>query len=125
MSNRLQRALKIRDHALRIVSGSGEAETIGGKRYAVLDVSPWRIAFGSPFGAIATRLHPPKGVGAYQGAILLQKSGGRTNLDYSLSIWRGPKVLLVEWDAAEPKELHVSSFKRGDWETEFLAWAPF
>lgn len=54
--------------------------------------------------------------------MLQQQRGGRANQDHSLSIWRGPKVLCVEWDAATPKELDVASFKQSDWETEFLTW---
>lgn len=121
MRSRLDRALALRDHALRIVSALGQVMTIGDKRHAVLDAAPWRIAFSSPFGASPSRLDPATGLGPYQGA-MQQQRGGRTNLDYSLSIWRGPKVLFVEWDAATPKELDVANFKQSDWETDFLTW---
>jgi hypothetical protein len=97
MNSRLDRALALRDHAFRIVSAFGQAMTIGDKRHAVLEAAPWRIVLSTPSGISPSR--------------------------FSLSIWRGTKVLSVEWNATAPKDLEVLNFKQSDWETEFLAWA--
>jgi hypothetical protein len=123
MKSRLDRALALRDHAIRIVCAVGQVIMIGDKRHTVFDAAPWRIVLTSPFGATPARLDPPKELGAYQGAVPLHLRRGRANLDYSLSIWRGQKVLLVEWDAATPTDLDVPNFKQSDWESEFLTWA--
>lgn len=46
---------------------------------------------------------------------------GCGNLQYGIDIWRGPKVLNIEWD--EGGSILVRSFRRGDWEEEFLGLA--
>jgi hypothetical protein len=62
---------------------------------------------------------------AYQISVMLQdreEQRGGLNLDHSLSIWRGLKVFLVEWNADTPDKLHIAAFRRTDlWEVSLFA----
>ena len=96
MRNRLDRAIALRDHAVRVAGAVGQVLTIGEQRHTILDSAPWRIALISPLGKGSSRA--------------------------SLSIWRVTRVLLIEWDAADPMNIDVPNFRQSDWEVDFLAW---
>lgn len=115
VSSNEDRALAIRDHILPVVRERGTLEHQRGPvRMVVLRSGPWTFNHWTPFNDLSPdEASSP----AYRHAIEQQHT--RPDLAYGLDIWRGTKVLSIQW--ADDGAFEVISFIRGPWEDEALA----
>lgn len=112
---RKERAIIIRDAILAWLPEHSTVEQIGGIRLAVASAGRFDIRYRTPFTPF-----PALAPDTFQGAVLLQQSGGKTNLGYGLDVHApSGKVMNIEWEPSGLVEL--VSFRGGDWEAELLA----
>jgi hypothetical protein len=109
------RALAIRDHVLTLLRRDGvlevQRDTV---RLVELRLDPWLFRAWTPFSALfPTEAASP----GYRHAIERQHT--RPDLPYGLEIWRGDKMLCVQW--ADGGAFEVADFVRGSWEDAALA----
>ncbi|NKE43439.1 hypothetical protein HB662_01525 [Roseomonas frigidaquae] len=83
---------------------------------AIGDFGPFKILLRTPFSRWPSS--PPVFKSHHEAATWQRKP---PELDTGLDIWRGPKVLSIEWDSRVAGSERIISFRRGAWEGEFLA----
>ena len=117
-----ERAIQLRDAALRIVQRQGALQPVNISGLSLLTYrdGKFSIAYRTPMR------QPPKKAGPsareieryapYTAALLHQQSG--RNLPYGLDIWCGGKVLSIEW--ADNGTVALISYKPGEWEGRLL-----
>ena len=97
------RAIELRDLALAVVKARGTMVPPSGKRASVLTFSKdgLTVFYRTPFQQLP--------------------EGNTKNLPYGLDIWRGRKVMNIEW--ADDGRVDVVSYRQGPWERELEALA--
>jgi hypothetical protein len=119
---RLAAALAIRDAAVCIVHRQGVIKEYEGrkghapKKYVGATFGPFKISYRTPFQPQPAIRERDKYIAA-QHSIKLPAI-----LPYALDVWRGTKVLSIEWDAYGAARL-IGYRRRGEWEAELLAAA--
>lgn len=109
------RALAIRDHLLPLIHDRGRLEVQRDTmRLTSLQLGPWLFNHWTPFNELSPEQASSPG---YRHALERQRS--KPDLPYGLEVWRGAKVLSVQW--ADDGSFTVESFVRGSWEEEALA----
>ena len=129
---RIESALRLRDHALAILRQQGCYEAVGdakflmwrGDRFGLWLRTPFQKWETSPEVAAKT-LAAKHGLGLDQAKYAATLHGIKLPeiLPYCLDISQGRKVMSLEW--ADDGRAHIISFKRGEWEAEFLAFSTF
>ena len=116
-TDRTARALAIRDHLLPLIRAQGAMKEIGGSglRSVTWEVGGFGFMLRSPFTP-----WPDAPLFSYNEALAKQRAS--PVLSWGLDVWRGRKLLSLQWDDAGRAE--VISFTRGPWEEEVLALGP-
>jgi len=98
MNEKLDRAVAIRDHVLRLMERGGAWLQRGQVRVRWWEGGDFKAALNTRFSTLPNQPVP-----------------------YELSVWAwaGGKVLLIDWEHGG--EARVVSFKRGEWEDRLLA----
>jgi hypothetical protein len=110
------RAIAIREHLLPLIRVHGTMQEISGAagRLAVWKAGTLTCTVRSPFTPWPAE-EPP--TASYEQAISRQRA--KPVLPWALDVWRGRKVLSLQWD--DDGRVEVVSFIRGPWEAEALA----
>ena len=117
-----ERAIQLRDAALRIVQRQGALQPVNISGLSLLTYrdGKFAIAYRTPFHQVPPRDDPSEReieqYGPHTAELLHQQSG--RNLPYGLDIWCGGKVLNIEW--ADDGAVAVVSYKPGDWESRLM-----
>ena len=108
----------IRDAALRVVHEDGELEETNGPPLLVASAGRFTIGHMTPF-QYRQLPDPPEEV-KIRARLDGRSEEPNEGYGYGLDIWvRGEgKVLNVLWSEGQP--MKIVSFRRGDWEAEFL-----
>src|ERR1043165_1137272 len=89
-SERLTRAMALRDGAVDVVKRLGTWESVAPTKVLIARIGSLQIVYRTPF----QRLHAVADRMKYNAAIL----GSKGNLPYGLEVWAPKKVLGIEWD---------------------------
>lgn len=125
---RMESALQLRDHALAILRQHGSMQPVGDAKFLMWCGDRFRLWLRTPFqdwetgpDVAAKSLAAKHGLGLDEAKYAATLHGLKLPeiLPYCLDISLGRKVMSLEW--ADDGRAHVISFKRGDWEAEFLA----
>jgi hypothetical protein len=125
---RIETALQLRDHALSILRQHGRYEPVGDAKFLMWNGEAFSISHRTPFqqwgygpDIAAGSLAATYGLSLDQAKYAATLHGIKLPevLPYCLDIWRGKKVMSLEW--ADDGRSCIISFKRGEWEAEFLA----
>jgi hypothetical protein len=114
MSKRLAEVVAIRDHVCNIMRTEGKWSEVSGIKAFMWERDGFTATLNTPFNPLPTAAPP---ISSYQDAALFQRA--RTPQPNQLSLWKGKKVLSVEWANGGPPG--IISFRRGDWERQLLA----
>ena len=116
---RAVRARVIRDHLLLLMQGKGFFVPCSNRpdvRSLQCSIGPFLMSLHTPFTPMRGSAPVTR---AYEEAVVWQSLPKRTILPYSLDVWRGNKVMSVQW--SDTDEFNVISFRSGPWEAEALA----
>jgi hypothetical protein len=91
----------------------GMIERIGPGSLLIWDAPPFKFSLVTPFSGSPDRPI----LRSHQEAVQMQYEA--KPLPYRLNVWRGARVMFVEW--AEDGPFAILSFKPGNWENEVLA----
>lgn len=121
-SPRTMRAIELRDAAMIVLREKMEmiqVRRLPGKM-ASATIGHFAMSYRTPF----QRLPASSAEVKYASALLTQKGyESKKTLPYGLDIWdHNKKVFSFQW-AIDDQALEIISFKRGPWETHFLASA--
>jgi hypothetical protein len=128
---RIETAIHLRDHALSILRQLGSYQPIGDTKFLMWKGEAFSISHRTPFQKwdygpeVAAKFLAAKhelSLDQAKYAATLHGIKLPEVLPYCLDIWRGGKVMSLEW--ADDGRAHIISFKRGPWEAEFPALPP-
>lgn len=128
-TSRIEDAIQLRDHALKIVRQHGSYQSAGDTRVLLWRGEAFAIMHRTPFQKWSEPDDAAKKLAAINSVSLDHAKYAATlrgikppeALPYGLDIWHGKKVFSLEW--ADDGRAHIISFKRGPWEDELLALA--
>ncbi len=102
---RRDRALKLRDTALKLVRSKGKLSPLLTGKTVLFKTLTYesgflKIHYRSPYAPIPD---------------------GAATMPYGLDVYWPKKVLVIEWN--DTGEVHIVGFRRGEWETKLMALA--
>lgn len=126
---KLDATLQLRDHALAIVRRHGSYQSAGEAKFLIWRGEALSIMHQTPFQKWQDGDAAVQALAAKHGASLEEAKYAAALhglefpevLPYGLDIWRGKKVMSLEW--ADDGRARVISFKRGPWEADLLELA--
>jgi hypothetical protein len=127
-STKTEAVIQLRDHAMAILQRHGKLEPVrNGLNILMWSDDSFRIMLRTPFQKSPVPDDPAKflaaklGVPIEQAKYLAAQHGIKLlgALPYCIDIAQGWKVFSMEW--ADDGRTCIVSFKRGEWEAEFLA----
>jgi hypothetical protein len=126
---RTEAALQLRDHALSVLRRHGRHQPVGDAKFLMWNDESFRLWLRTPFQQRAEPDEATKKLAVKIGASVDEAKYAATlhglklpePLPYAIDIWRGKKVMSLEW--ADDGRANIVSFKRGLWEADFLALA--
>ena len=110
--NSAERARAIRDFILPFVRENGKLQRIGTISVLDWETTDWRFMHRTPFTKWPSLDAPTDN---YLEALIQQSL--EPILPYGLDVWRGPKVMSIEWS---DDAFNIISFHSGSWEAELL-----
>ena len=108
------RIQQLRQAALEVLLLRARSDAFGEAEAFHVEIGPFTILYRTPFQKLPVLSLKMRELEVMTGRKLKPA-------DYGLDIWYGRKVMNIEWDEDQP--VRVVSFRRGDWEEEFLSCA--
>jgi len=114
-SEKLARAIALRDAALIVVKRAGTWENSSRPKLLFTRVGSLSIGYRTPFQRV------PSHDGQMTAQAAAAGSRPPQNLPYGLDLWAPQKVFNIEWDVRG--NVALVSFRPGEWEAELIAEA--
>jgi len=116
MTGRLEAAIAIRDHILKLMDTEGRWTSGSGIKIRYWARDGFDAFLNTPFNPAPHAKPDTRSYPSYAHAVIAQRT--KRPMSYELSLWYGRKVLSIEWQATG--EARLISFRRGDWERTLL-----
>jgi hypothetical protein len=120
MNRRLEAAIAIRDHILKLLESEGRWTSCTGIKIWCWARDGFDAFLNTPFNPAPHAKPDVRRYASYTRAIIAQRA--KHPMPYELNLWHGRKVLSIEWQVTG--EVRLISFRRGSWEQALLKIVP-